>query len=42
MGSSLKVPAAALGLALGIAALPTAHSDMDGGMTVLMRTPYVA
>ena len=42
MGLTLKVPALALGFALGVAALPTAFSDMDSGMTVLMRTPYVA
>ena len=42
MQLTLKLPVAALGLALGLAALPTAYSDMDGGMTVLMRNNYVA
>ena len=38
----LKLPAVALGLALGLTALPTAFSDMHGGMTVLMRSNYIA
>ena len=42
MHLTLKLPAMALGLALGLAALPTAYSDMHGGMTVLMRSSYIA
>ena len=42
MHLTLKLPAMALGLALGLAALPTAYSDMHGEMTVLMRSSYVA
>jgi hypothetical protein len=33
----LKLPVLALGLSLGMAALPIAHSDMDEGMVVLMK-----
>jgi len=42
MELTFKLPALAFGLALGVAALPTAYSDMDDGMTVLMRSNYVA
>ncbi len=38
----LKLPAISLGLALGLASLPTAYSDMHGGMTVKMRSNYIA
>ena len=36
-----KLPIAALGLALGMAALPLAHGDMHGGMTALMKSNFV-
>jgi len=42
MQMGLKIPAIAVGLALGLAALPTAFSDTQEGMTVMMRTPYLA
>ncbi len=40
MGLTLKLPALAFGAMLGMAALPTAYSDMDSGMKVLMRSAY--
>jgi len=42
MQSTPRLPTMLLGLLLGVAALPIAHSDMHEGMTVLMRTNYVA
>lgn len=42
MQMKLKLPVVAAGLALGLTALPTAFSDMKEGMTVMMRSPYVA
>ena len=41
MGLTLKLPALAFGAMLGMAALPTAYSDMESGMTVLMRSAFV-
>ena len=41
MQIALRLPTLALGLALGMAALPIAHSDMHGGMTVLMKSNFV-
>ena len=38
----LRLSALALGLPLGLAALPIAHGDEEEGMTVLMDTGYVA
>lgn len=41
MRLSLALPAAALGFSLITAALPIAHSDMHGGMTILMKSNFV-
>ena len=42
MQLTLKLPLMALGVALGLTALPIAYSDMHEGMTVLMRSNYIA
>lgn len=42
MQVTMKLPVLAFGLALCMASLPVAHSDMNEGITVLMRTPYLA
>lgn len=41
MQLTLKLPTLALALALGVTALPIAHSDMHGGMTALMKSNFV-